>query len=355
MKKYIIYIAALLLAVSVAFNSSCSNEIRIRADQFLDTFDTPVSVTMHTDSSDEFNSMYKYVHQRFRELHKEFDKYNSYEGVNNVRTINENAGIMPVIVSPKLFDMIEKSVIWYYETEGKFNIALGPVLEIWHDYRESSVGLGENPPVPEYEKLRKASAYTSIEDIILDSEKREVFLSVSGMKLDVGAIAKGFAAQIVADELSEMGYSDFAINAGGNIVVKGSPVARGNDKWIIGIQNPDTGLIPETENTIAEQIEVKNTSIVTSGIYERFFESGGVIYHHVIDPDTLFPLSYFKSVTIVHPDSGISDIISTYLMLIPLDEGLEYIESKEDAMALWILNDNTIVTCSSMEKILRRD
>lgn len=332
---------------------SCKKELNVYSKQFLDTFDTAIGLTYHLDDYSKFTKAYDYTHERFTVLHQMFDIYNNYDGVNNVKTINDNAGVKSVEVSDELFDLITLSLEWHEKTNGKFNIAFGAVLKVWHNYRQMAQSEDENPAVPSIEKLEEAAKHTSIKDIVIDYEKKEIFLKDTNMSLDLGAIAKGYAAQLVADELEEMGHTNFAINAGGNIIVRGLPVARGNDYWIIGIQDPDREFLNDPGDGVIDRMKItESSSIVTSGIYQRYFISDGKIYHHIIDPDTLYPENYFKSVTVVHPDSTVSDVLSTMLMLMPLEEGLEYVESDDDVMAYWVLNDRSIVACKDMKKII---
>jgi len=351
-KNKIIAFVGIILIVILS-GTSCKKDIKVYSNQFLDTFDTPVSLTYHTDDFSEFSSAYEYAYERFKELHQMFDKYNNYDGVNNVKTINDNAGIKPVEVSQELYNLIKISIEWNEKTNGKFNIALGSVLRIWHRYREMADKNDENALVPSLEELQEAAKHTSIDNVIVNSKAKEIYLIDPKMSLDLGAIAKGYAAEIVANELEEKGHVNFAINAGGNIIVRGLPLARGNNYWIIGIQDPDKDFLDDPGDGVIDRIIIRNdSSIVTSGIYQRYYISGGIVYHHVIDPDTLFPENYFKSVTVTHPDSTVSDVISTMLMLMPLEEGLEYVENMDDVMAYWVLNDRSIVACKDMEKII---
>jgi len=351
-KKYFIMIILLFL---IAGSTSCKKDVKVYSNQFLDTFDTAIGLTYHTDDSAIFSEAYEYAHKRFKELHQMFDIYNLYDGVNNVKTINDSAGINPVKVSEELYNLIEISLDWNMKTDGKFNIAFGSVLKIWHNYREIAEKGDKNALIPTLQELEQAAKHTSIDEIIINHVTKEIYLNDSEMSLDLGAIAKGYAAELVAQELEDRGHTNFAINAGGNIIVRGLPLARENNYWIIGIQDPDKEFIDDPGDGIIDKIKIeKSSAIVTSGIYQRYYTSGGKIYHHIIDPETLFPEYYFKSVTVVHPDSTVADVLSTLLMLMPLEEGLAYVENDEDVMAYWVLNDRSIVACKDMEKIIMK-
>lgn len=328
------------------FSCNRTGSVESHTKQFIGTFDTVVSFTLHTENEEEFEEIYEYVQLRFNELHRLFDIYNTYEGLNNVKTINDNAGKNPVEVDPLVIDMLLISMEWYEISSGKFNIAIGRVADIWREYIADAENHGENPPVPSYDELSAAAQHISVKDIQIFPEKNEVYLADPEMKLDVGAVAKGYAVQVVHDELVGMGYDNFAVNAGGNILVKGIPLARGNDYWIIGIRDPK---INGSGNPI-RKIAVTDTSIVTSGWYERYYISEGKIYHHVVDPETLFPSSHFKSVTIKHPDSTVSDILSTVLMVMDIQEGMEFVETIEGAMALWVSDEGEVIKSEGLEE-----
>ena len=134
------------------------------------------------------------------------------------------------------------------------------------------------------------------------------------MRLDVGAVAKGYAAQLVADELTAQGYTSFVISAGGNVVTRGS--AQDGHSWQVGIQSPDDAA------QLLATVESRNSAVVTSGGYQRYVEIDGVRYHHIIDPATLMPANYVKSATVLHADSGIADALSTACFLMHPEEAM---------------------------------
>jgi thiamine biosynthesis lipoprotein len=153
------------------------------------------------------------------------------------------------------------------------------------------------------------------------------------MRLDVGAIAKGYAVQRAVGRVREAGLISGIINAGGNVAMIGAPL-DGRKTWNIGVQAPEPG----NASTLIDVLCLSGGSVVTSGNYQRYYMSGGKAYHHIIDPDTLRPAENMKSVTIVHPDSTVADILSTAAFIMPTEEARELI-ARCGAEAIWVADD----------------
>ena len=163
--------------------------------EFLMLFDTVTRIVGYANDKEEFTRYVNIIHSNLEEYHQLYDIYNDYEGVNNIKTINDNAGIKPVKVDKRLIDLIKFSINLYEKTNGQTNIAFGAVLKIWHKYRTEGIEDPENAALPSEEELRNASMHTNIQDIIIDDELSTVFLKDPMMSLDVGAIAKGYATE----------------------------------------------------------------------------------------------------------------------------------------------------------------
>jgi len=320
--------------------------------EFFDTFNTVVQFMGYAENEEQFDEMAKKGQARFEELHKLYDIYNDYEGINNIKTINDNAGVRPVEVKQEIIDLLLFSKEWYTKTNGAVNVALGPVLFIWHQYREEGISDPENAKVPDIEQLKKASLKTDITKVEIDTSKNTVFLREPGMRLDVGAVAKGYATEIVARELSEAGYNSFIISAGGNVRTVGKPMDGVRNKWGIGIQDPDKNAkLPDTPPL--DIAFVTETSVVSSGDYERYYEVNGQRYHHLIDPTTLMPARHYRAITIVTKDSGIADALSTAVFLLPYEKSRALVESIEGVEALWVMPDRSIEVTDNLKKALK--
>jgi thiamine biosynthesis lipoprotein len=171
------------------------------------------------------------------------------------------------------------------------------------------------------------------------------------VSLDVGAVAKGYATELVAKELEAAGLKSFIINAGGNVRVVGKPLDGIRERWGIVIQDPDKSITTDEDNF--DTIFVRNNSVVSSGDYQRYYIVDGKIMHHLIDPKTLMPGNYFKAVTIVTEDSEVADFLSTTTFLLPSEQSRALVESLQGVEALWILKDGKIEATKGMERIMK--
>ncbi|WIV13803.1 FAD:protein FMN transferase [Proteiniborus sp. MB09-C3] len=354
MRRIIIGFLVLLLVASVV--SGCQkvdkNPYQKYSESFFDTFDTLTQVVGYTKNEEEFDSYVDKIHKRFRELHNLYDIYDSYEGINNIKTINDNAGIKPVKVDKEIIDLILFSKDWYKRTDGKTNIAMGPVLRIWSRYREEAEYDPENAKIPPMEELLEANNYTDIDKVIIDTEKSTVYLEDKKMNLDVGAVAKGFATEIVAKEIMAEGFESGMISAGGNVRVLGKPLDGIRERWGIGIQDPKKFIFSD-DSELLDTIFINNSSVVTSGDYQRYYVVDDKIIHHLIDSQTLMPGEYFRSVTVVTEDSGLADFLSTTVFLMPYEKGRKLVDSLDGVEAIWVTKDGTVEATEGMKKIMK--
>lgn len=323
--------------------------------QFYDTFDTIVQITGYTETQELFEEYAEYIHDRFIQLDHLYDRFLEYSGVNNILTINKNAGIAPVEVEMDLLNMLSFAKEWGEKSGGKVNIAMGPPLEIWHQYREkySGMTLPEDTPdaYPSMEALEKANEKTDLSKVIIDWEAGTVFLEEEGMALDVGAVAKGYAAQLVANEIYDQGFHSFIISAGGNVVTKDPPQDGIRAFWGIGIQDPFAD-INDPNSPSLDVAFVQNQCVVTSGDYQRYYKVGDQIIHHIIDPETLWPADRYRALTVITEDSGLGDFLSTCLYVMDYEEGRAFAEEL-GVMVLWVFPDGEVRYTDNMLSILR--
>ena len=321
--------------------------------EFYDTFDTVVHIAIYTDDDSFAKENLVYAKERYEELHKLFDNYKTYPDLVNVKTINDNAGIKPVTVDDTLFQLIKSSIDDYNNISHNTNIALGPVTKLWNEYRELYEGGKTKEEVialkgqalPSDAELEKLRPLVNIDKIKLDDEKQTVSLE-KGMELDLGATAKGFATELVAKELEDRGVKSCVISAGGNVRIIGKPT-DGRDNFKIGIQNPDL----ESPDQVLASLNVANTSIVTSGDYQRYFDLDGVRYCHIIDPDTLKPAHEIKSATVIKDDSGLCDFLSTAAFN-STDDEIKELSDKTGAGIVWVDKDMNVKSTENASKFL---
>ena len=285
------------------------------------------------DSQEDFEANCDAASDILEEYHRLFDIYYAYSGINNLKTINENAGKAPVKVDQKLIDFLLYAKELYTLTNGEMNVMMGAVLSLWHDCREAASTSPANASVPTKEALDEAALHTDISLLEIDKANGTVRITDPHARIDVGALGKGYATEKAAEYLLAKGIDGYVLNIGGNIRIIGhKPDGSG---WGTGIKNP------ADPTTYAMKLTIADTSCVTSGDYERFFVVDGVKYHHVIDKDTLMPASYFSSVTIITPNSGIADALSTALFSMSYEDGLALVNTLENVDVLWITTDGT--------------
>lgn len=308
---------------------------------FLTLFDTVTTIVGFAESEEDFRVTTQAIHDDLLFYHQLFDIYNDYEGLNNLKTVNDAAGEAPVAVDQQLIDLLLDCRDYYDRTGGRVNVAMGSVLRLWHDARSSSINDPANAWLPDREALEEAAKHTSWDTILIDEAAGTVFITDPAQLLDVGAVAKGWAAQRAAENAP----SGLLISVGGNVCATGPKDDTGTP-WVVGIQDPDNG------EAFLHTLYVTGGSVVTSGDYQRCFAVEGKLYHHIIDPDTLYPSTYWRSVTIVCPDSGLADALSTALFLLPQAEG-QLLLDEFQAMAMWVAADGTIHCSPGLEEIIR--
>lgn len=349
MKKII----TLCLGLIMLFLAGCARtETKRYQAEFLSLFDTVTTIVGYADSEAEFKEFAEQMRAKIEEYHQLYDIYTDYEGVNNVKTINDNAGIAPVTVDGRIIDMLKFARDEYEATDGAVNVALGAVLSIWHDYRDTGLEDPENAELPPMDMLREASAHTDMNDVIINEEASTVYLSDPHMKLDVGAVAKGYAVEQVVHYFESRGVTSLLLSVGGNVRAIGEKRianASGEKRWTIGIQNPDK-LSAQTE---IFSVLINGYAVISSGIYERYYTVNGTQFHHIIDPATLMPADYFAQVTILSRDSGLGDALSTAVFNMPLEQGRAYIERLDNAEAAWVMKDGSIAYSSGFQAYLK--
>lgn len=317
---------SLVLALTLAL-TGCAAPAQQEKTQynatFLTLFDTVTTVVGRAESREAFTEKAQAVHDKLLIYHQLFDIYNDYDGINNLKSVNDNAGISPVKVDSILIELLTDCKEYYSLTQGRVNVAMGSVLKLWHDARNHGLDHPGSAKLPDMAALEDAAGHTDMDCVIIDEANSTVFLSDPEMRLDVGAVAKGWAVQRVAEESP----SGLLISVGGNVCATG-PKDEAGTPWVVGINNPDGG---EYLHTIYNT----DASVVTSGDYQRYYLVEGKAYHHIIDPDTLMPGKLWRSVTIVCDDSGLADALSTALFLLPLEEGQALLD-RCGAEALWM-------------------
>ena len=302
-------------------------------------------------------ALYAGVFGRLRELE---DILSANREGTDLDMVNKNAGLAPVKVRPELIYVLGKALEYAEKSGGSFDPSVGPLVKLW--------GIGtDKAHVPGEEEIREALGLINYRDVEINREAGTVFLKRPGMAVDLGAIAKGYAADEVVKLLAQEGVERAIIDLGGNIyamgekktektfgdVIKGLvPGGAGkeavNDKsfWRIGVQDPR-----ETRGTYIGILKVKNRTIVTSGGYERFFDEGGKRYHHILSTENGFPIENgLLSVTIVADNSIDADALSTSAFTLGWERGRDLIASIPGAEGIFVFDDLSVRIMPGLEK-----
>lgn len=316
---------------------------RFSAD-FFGTFDTMVSFTAFAHDEEQFNRYAAIVRDEMTRLHRLFDIYHDYDNLINMKSLNDAAGKEPLPVDQAILDLLEIGKEAYEETEGAFNIALGPVLSIWRRYRQNALSGDVSLPSPS--ELEAAAVHILPRDILIDRDRSTVFLRYRDMRIDVGAVGKGYAVQKTVERLRNAGLKSGLISAGGNVAIIGPPL-DGRGAWNIGVHAP-----VDDPSTLTDILVLPEGAVVTSGSDQRYYVSGEKRYHHIIDPQTFYPAEKVRSVTVVHSQSTTADVLSTAAFIMPREKA-EGLLGKKGAEAVWILEDGSKVATEGYDRFVK--
>lgn len=276
------------------------------------------------------------------ELLKKYEhRFSANDDSSELIAINKQAGIAPVVVHPELFELIEIGKKHSLAENSLLNIAIGPLIQTWR------IGF-DDATVPSDAVIQELLMRTNPEDIELNQTNQSVFLTKKGMKIDLGALAKGFIADRIIDYLDEIKAQSALINLGGNLVTFGNAIKRDDLLWRIGIQNP-------IENRGQSQIilKVPQKSVVTSGIYERKLTHNGQTFHHIFHPKTGYPVETdLASLTIISDLSVDGEIWTTRLFGQKPTDILTEINNVPHIKGLLILQSGEILYSDGVEKYL---
>ncbi|NLZ70334.1 MAG: FAD:protein FMN transferase [Clostridiaceae bacterium] len=325
-------------------------------------FDVAITVIGLAADEAAFSAEAAKIHEDFQYFHQLFDAFNTYPGMNNIRTINESGGA-EVRIDPELGKLLQKGKEYYELTRGGMNIAIGTVTEMW---RVALAAAGPAHPepatvspdlLPTAAELREAAQHIDPGKIRLGADLTTVQLLDPAMRLDVGALAKGYAVELVARRAEARGVTSMLINAGGNVRSIGYRHDNGRP-WQVAIKNPLIAAGTLEPARAADKVASAGKSsmddkylavlplidhaAVTSGVNERCFKADGRFYHHIIDPQTLQPAQGYLSITVYSSDSGLADALTTGLFCLDLETGMDLIESLQGIEVVWLLSDRSL-------------
>jgi len=280
--------------------------------------DTLVTITVVAGSDEQAN---RTIDKAFSVIEQFGDKINFFSDKSELSAINRNAGATPVKVSPDTLGVIERALYISEKSNGAFDPTIGPEMNMWDFFKKIR---------PSDTAIKKKLSLINYRDIIVDHDRSTVLLRRKGMLMDLGGIAKGYAADLALANLKQNGIGAGIVAAAGDIRAFG--LKPDGTLWNIGIKNPRQQ--SEADELIAKA-SLTNKAISTSGDYERYFIEDGRRYHHILDPKTGYPAGRCRSVTVIS-DSGIfADGFSTAVFVSGPEKGMELVrEAGSDAVII---------------------
>lgn len=342
-----------ILLLSVVILTGCETQAQKYTDVALDVGFKDIAVTFvaYTDSQQEFDNYFALMVNAFTRYGHLFDKYNHYPNVNNLKTLNDNAGLGPMVVDQAIIDLLMLSKDWSLNSQNTFDPSIGAVLNLWHDVREEGKLLNQEVPqaygnLPTLESLQAANTCSGWDSILIDDTLNTVEYLNPCTAIDVGGIGKGYAADLVSNELIEAGLEVAIINIGDSSIKTIGSKPDGKE-WGIGITKPTRPTLIGG-STLDTLYFPSSISISTSGDNQNYFiASDGQYYHHLIDPKTLFPTqSDLHAVTIATDLSAAdAEALSKILFILPFTEAETYLTNLQNQYpdqfigALWVFEE----------------
>jgi thiamine biosynthesis lipoprotein len=275
------------------------------------------------------------VFRIFREINAEMSEW---QDTSSIAAINRLVGQQPVKISRNLFALLRRSIEIGDLTNGAFDITWAAMWGLWkftapNLRKPTTAEIQKRLPLIDYRKLQ------------LDETQQTAYLPTVGMKIGLGAIAKGYALNMAAGRLRQQGIRNFLISAGGQIYADGT---RRGQAWRIGIRNP-RGAADDFFATL----HITNTSVSTSGDYERFFIAQNQRYHHILDPRTGLPSRYLRSATVICQDAALADALSTAFMVLPPSQSLAIIQKIPQVQAILVDQKSQVILSHNIADILQ--
>lgn len=293
---------------------------------------TAITVTLYEKGpADTFDRIFARVQEIEEKMSTSVEDYTDTE----LLRVNGSAGVQAEQVSQDTFEVVRQALEYSATSGGAFDVSVWPLVVLW------AIGT-EYAAIPQADELQRTLALVDYHQVQLDPIERTIYLPVAGMGVDVGGIAKGYAADEAARILTEAGIEHALLDFGGNILTVGTK--PDGSEWRIGIQTPDS-----SRGEYLGIAYVVDQSVVTSGTYERFFVEDSVRYHHILDPKTGYPVQNgLGSVTIIADESMVADALSTAVFVLGLDAGLAFVEELHGVEALFVTVENEVYRTSGL-------
>ncbi|ERJ12641.1 FAD:protein FMN transferase [Haloplasma contractile] len=350
MKEFIIviFIIAIIGVSSYGIHTSNHNEqdnmILIKSSKmYTDYLDTPVNITVWGNTQFEVND-WESIEVILEDIDRTFNRNNTESEISR---LNNYTGSSSFKVSDDMLYVLEESLYYAELTDGKFDPTIGKLVELW------DIGNGYTS-IPDQDDILYTKSLVNYKNVIIDQKQKTVKIIDSNINLDLGAIAKGYAGELIKKHLVSKGYKHAILDLGGNVLVVGDRYKTnyiGDQNWTVGIQDPHA-----SNGVYIGTVFVKDKAIVTSGNYERFFidQDTQKKYHHILDTDTGYPVrNNLASVTIITENSTAADALSTSMYALGINKGLEVIEKLNGTEVIFITEDRELIKSSGVDKIFK--
>lgn len=286
--------------------SSCSPSQEKLYKETRSSMYTIVSITVSSDSEEKANTA---IDKAFSELERLAKLLNFYSEDSEISAINRYAGDKAVKVSPETLEIIEKAVYVSENTDGAFDITVGPLVRLWNF---------QNNVLPDEKLIKEKLRLVGYKNIIVDKEKSTVFLKTKGVQIDLGGIIKGYAANKAVEILKQQGIKSGIVAVAGDIKTFG--IRPDGSLWNVGIQNPRQ---QTDKDEILSTVGLSDMAISTSGDYQKFFIKDGRRYHHLLNPKTGYPDNECRSVTVIAKDAAFTDAFATGIFVLGARKGMD--------------------------------
>jgi FAD:protein FMN transferase len=276
------------------------------------------------------------VQAAFDEIKRLEELLSTWRADSELSQVNAEAGRRPVQVSPETLQLLMLALDIAELTHGGLNIALGPAIEAW--------SVTERQRIPQKEELDRLRPLVDLTNIRINREARTIYLLRKGMRIDVGGIGKGYAADRAVEEMKQAGAMGGVVALSGDIKTFGVLPERSG--FPVGIRHP-------REEGIIAMLDLADEAISTAGDYERFFEQDGVRYHHILDPQTLQPARACQSVTVVAKEGTMADGLDTGIFVLGPERGMALVERLPYVEAIIIDSEGKMTVSSGLRQRLR--
>jgi FAD:protein FMN transferase len=268
----------------------------------------------------------------FAEIHRLEELLSTWIPTSELSRVNTSAGVMPVSVSPETMMVVQGAIQVAEMTDGGFNIAIGPAVDAWN--------VIEGRRIPTESELDALRPLVDLQAVHVDARERTILLEKTGMRIDVGGIGKGYAADRAVMAMKKAGALAGVVALSGDIKTFGQ--LPGGRKFPVGIQHP------RKEGEVLAFIDLEDEAISTAGDYERFFERDGVRYHHILDPKTLQPARSCQSVTVIAREGMWADGLDTGIFVMGAELGMQLVEALPDVEAIIVDQEGSVHVSSGL-------